>query len=212
METVRVSQDALHIREWTGPIARNGIRYNLGEGLFPLAHHFGIAMRTAHFHSALVPCASCLRHIVFQGFCHAARPKDTAPLQSGSDTCFPPKAVDVECRPSNRTVSEARDKATSDISRWPKKRSGAATLSRRKITTDTLNIITDRCLGTEEAHRSRRSRLSTLAVRKMTGIGSGRQALQSGEVSFATRPFRRCRQHSGRFLFWTILSRNWLPD
>jgi hypothetical protein len=35
----------------------------------------------------------------FQGFSHAERPKDTAPLQSGSATYFPPKAVDAECRP-----------------------------------------------------------------------------------------------------------------
>jgi hypothetical protein len=35
----------------------------------------------------------------FQGFSHAERPKDTAPLQSGSATYFPPKSVDAECRP-----------------------------------------------------------------------------------------------------------------
>jgi hypothetical protein len=61
--------------------------------------------------------------------------------------------------PPNQTVLKARNEATSDISSWPRKRSDAATSSRRKTTTNTPNIITDRCPRTDEPHPSRRFRL-----------------------------------------------------
>src|ERR1700719_3946605 len=55
----------------------------------------------------------------------------------------------------NRTGPEARNEATSDISRLRKKKLGLATLSRRKPTTNTPNTITDRCPGAEKGHRKR---------------------------------------------------------
>jgi hypothetical protein len=66
----------------------------------------------------------------------------------------------------NRTVPEARNEATSDISRLPRKKPGLATLSQRKTTTNTPNIITDRCPWTESGHRKRRSRRTPVGVTK----------------------------------------------
>jgi hypothetical protein len=48
-----------------------------------------------------------------------------------------------------RTVSKARNETTRDISRLLKKKRGLVILWRRKTTTNTRNIITDRCPGVE---------------------------------------------------------------
>jgi hypothetical protein len=109
----------------------------------------------------------------------------------------------------NRAVLEVRDEATSDISRWPKKRSGAATLSRRKITTNTLNIITDRYPKTEEAHRSRRSRFPTLAARAKLPAVKRCIAEKGFACGAALPPFSAA---SREVFFPDILSRNWLPE
>jgi hypothetical protein len=50
-------------------------------------------------HSFLHPIPLRVGPSSFQGFSHAERPKDTAPLQSGSTIHFPPKSVDAEYRP-----------------------------------------------------------------------------------------------------------------
>jgi hypothetical protein len=65
----------------------------------------------------------------------------------------------------NRTVLEARNETTSDISRWPKKKPGPEMSSGRRTTTNTPNIITDRCLGTEKGHRRRCDQLRDSILR-----------------------------------------------
>jgi hypothetical protein len=52
----------------------------------------------------------------------------------------------------SRTVSEARNETTSDISRLPKKKPVPGMSSGRRTTTNTPNTIIDRCSGTEKRH------------------------------------------------------------
>jgi hypothetical protein len=54
--------------------------------------------------------ASRLEPPSFQELSYAERPKDTAPIQIRCATCFPPKAVDAECRPPQ--IERLRKRAT----------------------------------------------------------------------------------------------------
>jgi hypothetical protein len=66
-----------------------------------------------------------------------------------------------------RTVPEARNEATSDISRLPKKKPGPEMSSGRRTITNTLNIITDRCLGTGESIHKIETYFATWAVKSI---------------------------------------------
>jgi hypothetical protein len=98
----------------------------------------------------------------------------------------------------NLTVLEARDEATSDISRWPKKRSGAATLRSGKLlpTRRTLLQIDDR--------GPRRHIVAAVPDKLARFVKLNRSGLRGRSAVVGGIP--------GGFSFLDILSRNWLPE